>query len=144
MKIANTGKEIQTTKNVNKVFYCKLIFLFFVLLITSSSVFSQEYLRIEGTGKVFRYFSNLKKTEEAINDSTTISIRKQKNNYNIKVVNKGKKNTECLYAFNGQVVAQNLRIRVLNKQGSKFVIKKIFIKILAPVNDDCITHLIPD
>jgi hypothetical protein len=144
MKIDTTENKILKFKKIGKVFYYKVILMFFLVFSTSLAVFSQEYLQIKGTKKVFRYFSDLKKSDEAINDSTTVSIWKQKNIYNLHVLINGKKNTECLYSFNGQTVPQNLRVRVFNKKGNKFIVKKIIVKILVPVNDDCIKHLIPN
>jgi hypothetical protein len=143
MKINKKKIETQTTKKPAKSYY-KFGVIFFILFIISSSVFAQEYLKIEGTKRLFRYFPNLKMTDEIINDSTNVSIKKQKTFYKIKLIIGGKKIAERLYVFNGLRISQDLLGRVLDEQGSKFVHKKISVRILTPVNNDCITRLISD
>jgi hypothetical protein len=101
-------------------------------------------LKIEGTKYIFRYFSNSSKSSEIINDSITVIIQKQKEKYKIEVIKNSKRIVNCIYVYNGNNICQNLRTRTWKKDGSKILQKKIVVKLLKPVNEDCVTYLIED
>jgi len=149
-KITNKGSlpkssgEKKCKNSRIKFFQLEVFFVVLAILLSSLSAYSQEYLRIEGTKYIFRYYPNSPKSYENINDNIIVRTQKQKANYKIEVIKSSKRIVDCLYAYNGKTASQNLRTRTWKKDGSKIMRKKIVVKILNPVNEDCVTRLITD
>lgn len=144
MQITKCPEEKKCKSSRIKFFQLEVFFVVLIILLSSLSAYSQEYLRIEGTKYTFRYYSNSSKSYENINDSVILKIQKQKANYKIEVIKNSKIIADCLYTYNGNTESQNLRTRTWKKDGSKIIRKKIVVKILNPVNEDCVTRLIAD
>jgi hypothetical protein len=123
-----------------KLTCCRLILISF-LLISSSLVYSQEYLQVNGTKQLFRYFKNLKQSVEVINDSISVVIEKRNNFYYLKVFSIGKEYSDCQYYFAGKKVTQRLRIREINAKGRFYKSQKVFVKILVPSSENCLMNL---
>lgn len=131
----DTAKNESAKLEIFKILFHKLLIILLIPFANSLPVFSQEYIRIEGIKKVLRAFSEA--TDETVNDSTTITVQKIKNKYKIRMLVKGKESANCFYVQNGQVHSQSIRTRVLSKKGSKIVLKKIRIKIIIPLKENC-------
>jgi hypothetical protein len=99
---------------------------------------SQIVIRIEGIPKLIRYYPKLKLNEESVNDSISYQIRKNGNDYLVKVVKNDKAvMSSCLYKLCKTPIQQYVTI----KEDGVIKTNKINVYYLLPKNVNCVFDL---
>ena len=118
----------------------KQISIFFIVFLSLSiKSKAQVYFKIDSTKKIISYFPNLKKSTYKINDTVYIEIKKVKKNFKISLIKiNGDTICNCQYFATGKKEKQILKTRTSSKKGVIYTKHEVSVKILTPLNDNCI------
>lgn len=117
----------------------KLTSLILVILLFNVNANCQEYYKIENTSQVIRYYKNLKDNTESISDSISMRVSRKGEIFYITLNNQsGKLLATCEYRFTKKYVDRVFVSRNATENGNELIKSKKKIKVLEPVNDNCI------
>jgi hypothetical protein len=132
--VGEEPRRKKQSKEKMKDTFLKLVIILMISNFYSLSLLGQDYLRISGSKKIYKYFPSAKYSDEKINDTVSVRIKKMNSKYEFVLLRNRLETSRCTFSSKKSTVTV-LTSRTTAR--SKVIVRNVRVKILTPLQAGC-------